>query len=306
MPVLDFDKIKDDFSLYNHRPRVFSWPVFGTFLFALVFFVFYKFNQYVFPWNTWQQAIGNARQFCEMNREQLIVQPANTWSNLGFIIVGWIFISVAKNDHKYFERATVNNLLAKFPGFTYLIGFSTLYMGIGSFLYHGTLTFPFQKMDQTGMYFLLVAFLSYNFFKIFPIIKFRGKSYVSNKFFIVSAVIVQAIFYFFLWKFPINILFPSLTLLFFITNFILIHKIKNTISVAGFLKAAFVTLLVAFSIWILDITDKLCSPTSIFQGHALWHILCATSIFLCYLYYRSETFLTKEDLQVVQNDVELD
>ena len=138
------------------------------------------------------------------------------------------------------------------------------------------------------------------------IIKFRGKSYVSNKFFIVSAVIVQAIFYFFLWKFPINILFPSLTLLFFITNFILIHKIKNTISVAGFLKAAFVTLLVAFSIWILDITDKLCSPTSIFQGHALWHILCATSIFLCYLYYRSETFLTKEDLQVVQNDVELD
>ena len=303
MPVLDFDKIKDDLNLYNHRPSVFSWPVFGTLLFGAILFVFYKLNQYIFPWNTWQQAAGNARDFCEMNREQLIVQPANTWSNLGFIIVGWIFLSIAKNDHNYFERVSVDNLLAKFPGFTYLIGFSTLYMGFGSFLYHGTLTLPFQRMDQTGMYFLLISFLAYNLFKLFPILKFNGTTFISNKFFIISAIILQLIFYFFLWQAPINILFPALTLTFFFTNFMLIHKVKNTISFIGFLKAAFITLLIASTIWILDITNKLCAPTSVFQGHALWHILCSISIFLSYLYYRSETFLTKEDIAVIQNDI---
>lgn len=305
MPVLDFDKTKSFFNFYNHRPRVFSWPVFGTALFGTLLFIFYKFNQYVFPWDSWMQASGNARHFCEMNREQLIVQPSNTWSNLGFVIVGWIFISIAKNDHKYFERASVNNMLAKYPGFTYLIGFATLYLGIGSFLFHGTLTYAFQKMDQTGMYFVLIAFLAYNLFKLFPFIRYKGVRYASNKFFIINALILMAIFYFFLWKAPINILFPALTLAVFITNFILFHKVKNTISFIGFMKASFITLMISAAVWILDITSKMCSPASIFQGHALWHILNSITIFLAYLYYRSEEFLTPEDKELLDSETSL-
>lgn len=301
MPILDFDKFKEDFSLHNHRPRVFSWPFFGTIIIAAGLFVLYKLNQYVDPWASWRQAVGNATNFCEMNRfDQLIVQPSNTWSNLGYIIVGLIFISIAKNDLKYEHRADVNNLLAKFPGFSYLIGFSALYLGIGSFMYHATLTFFFQKLDQTGMYFLLVAFLAYVLFKLFPQIKFRGKVYVSNKFFIWSAVIVQLLFFFFLWKLPINILFPTLTISFFVANFILIARVRNSVSILSLLKASGITLLIAASIWILDITNKLCSPTSVFQGHALWHILNTTSIFLAYLYYRSETFLSEEEKEVAE------
>lgn len=302
MPVLDFDKFKEDFSLHNHRPRVFTQPFFGTLIIAAGLFVLYKLNQYVDPWVSWRQALGNATHFCEMNRfDQLIVQPSNTWSNLGYIIIGLIFISIAKNDHKYEHRKHVNNLLAKFPGFSYLIGFSALYMGFGSFMYHATLTYFFQKLDQTGMYFLFVAFLSYVLFKLFPQIRFRGKTYVSNKFFIISAIIVQLLFFFFLWKLPINILFPSLTLAFFAVNFILITKIRNSDSVISLLKASFITLLIAFSIWVLDITNKLCSPTSVFQGHALWHLLNTVSIFLAYLYYRSETFLSPEEIEAAES-----
>ena len=302
MPVLDFDKFKEDFSLHNHRPRVFSWPFFGTLIFSAGLFILYKLNQYIDPWQSWRQALGNATNFCEMNRfDQLIVQPSNTWSNLGYIIVGLMFISIAKNDHKYEHRHHVNNLLAKFPGFSYLIGFSALYMGFGSFMYHATLTFFFQKLDQTGMYFLFISFLAYVLFKLFPQIKFRGKTYVSNKFFIISAIIVQLLFFFFLWKLPVNILFPSLTISFFIVNFILITKVKNSESIISLLKASFITLLIAFSIWVLDITNKLCSPTSIFQGHAAWHLLNTASIFLAYLYYRSETFLSPEEKVVVES-----
>ncbi|HRH57032.1 MAG TPA: ceramidase domain-containing protein [Chitinophagales bacterium] len=301
MPLLDFDKFREDFSLHNHRARVFSWPFFGTLIVAAGLFVLYKLNQYVDPWQTWRQALGNATHFCELNRfDQLIVQPSNTWSNLGYIIIGLIFIGIAKNDHKYEHRHNVNNLLAKFPGFSYLIGFSALYMGFGSFMYHATLTYFFQKLDQTGMYFLLIGFISYTLFKIFPQIKYRGKLYVSNKFFIVAAIIFQLLFFFFLWKLPINILFPALIIVFFITNFILIAKIRNSVSIISLLKASLITFLIAASVWVLDITNKLCSPTSIFQGHALWHLINTASIFLIYLYYRSEEFLTPEEQEAAE------
>lgn len=301
MPILDFDKFKEDFNLFNHKKRVFTQPFFGTFIIAAGLFILYKLNQYVDPWASWRQALGNATHFCEMNRfDQLIVQPSNTWSNLGYIIVGLIFLSIAKNDHKYEHRKQVNNVLAKFPGFTYLIGFSVLYLGLGSFLYHATLTYFFQKLDQTGMYFILVSFIAYVLFKLFPQIKFRGKIYVSNTFFMICAIIVQLLFFFFLWKLPINILFPALTISFFTINFLLIAKMRNSVSMVSLMKASLVSILIAASIWILDITDKLCSPTSIFQGHALWHILGALSIFLGYLYYRSETFLTPEEQEVTE------
>ncbi len=301
MAILDFDRFKEDFSLHNHRPRVLTWPIFGTLLFSLILFTVYKFNQYISPWLTWRQATGNATNFCELNRfDQLIVQPANTWSNLGFIIVALIIISIAKNDHKYFERSQVNNLLARYPGFTFLTGFATLYMGLGSFLYHGTLTYAFQKMDQTGMYFVLIAAIAYNVYKLAPRIRYKGVIYSSHKFIIGCAIALMFAFYVVLWKLPINVTFPVLVISFFISNFVVLKKINHSIPVKAFLKASSLTMLVSYGVWILDITNKLCSPTSIFQGHALWHLLNAVSIFLMYLYYRSEDYLP-EELQAEQD-----
>ena len=45
---------------------------------------------------------------------------------------------------------------------------------------------------------------------------------------------------------------------------------------------------VAAALWILDRTNVLCSPTSIFQGHAFWHMLTAVAVLMTYLSYRSE------------------
>lgn len=295
MTFLNFDRFKKDFSLHNHRPRVLTWPIFGTLLFSGILFVLYKFNQYLAPWEAWRQATGNATNFCELNRfDQLIVQPSNTWSNLGFIIVGLIILSIAKNDHVYFERSRVNNLLARYPGFTFLTGFTTLYMGLGSFFYHGTLTYAFQKMDQTGMYFVVISAIAYNIYKLAPRIRFRGVIYSSHKFIIWCALFVMFSFYTVLWKLPVNITFPTVVILFFVTNFIVLKNVEHSVPVASFIKAAAITLLVSSSIWVLDITDKLCSPTSVFQGHALWHLLNAVSIFLMYLYFRSEDYIPAE------------
>jgi len=295
MTVLDFDKIKDTFKLHNHRPRVFTWPFFGTILFSGIMFLGYKLNQYITIWDSYKQAGGNATEFCELNRfDQLIVQPSNTWSNIGFIIAALIILSIAKNDKKYFERSTVNNLLARYPGFSYLFGFSLLYLGLGSFLYHASLTYFFQKLDQTGMYFIVISAIAYNTYKLFPKIRIKKVLHSSHKFLIWCAIIIMAAFYFYLWKLPINIIFPSLILTFFFLNMYVQTKLNHSKPIKSFLSASFITILFSYTIWILDRTTVLCSPTSPFQGHALWHILNSMSILLVYFYYRSEDYLPEE------------
>lgn len=301
MAILDFDRIKDVFKLHNHRPRVFTWPFFGTILFSALLFVIYKINQYITIWDKYKQASGNATEFCEINRfDQLIVQPSNTWSNIGFIISALIILSIAKNDSKYFERSSVNNLMARFPGFSYLLGFSLLYLGLGSFLYHASLTHFFQKLDQTGMYFILISAIAYNMYKLFPKIRFRKILYTSHKFIIWCSILLMVAFYTHLWRLPINIVFPSLVLTFFLLNFIVQTKLNHSKPIKAFLTTSFLTLLLSYTLWILDRTSLLCSPSSPFQGHALWHILNSISILLVYFYYRSEDYLPKEIAEETQ------
>jgi hypothetical protein len=44
----------------------------------------------------------------------------------------------------------------------------------------------------------------------------------------------------------------------------------------------------AFTIWNLDQHGVVCAPQSLLQGHAVWHLLGAGSLWLTFLYYRSE------------------
>jgi hypothetical protein len=55
----------------------------------------------------------------------------------------------------------------------------------------------------------------------------------------------------------------------------------------------------AFAVWIISQTRGtfLYHPDSAFQGHAVWHVLAATTAFCFYLYYRSETRLSSSPSQ---------
>ncbi len=53
-------------------------------------------------------------------------------------------------------------------------------------------------------------------------------------------------------------------------------------------------LTISFVFWILDRQNILCAPESIFQGHALWHLLNAASILLLYFCYRTEVMVLEE------------
>jgi hypothetical protein len=62
----------------------------------------------------------------------------------------------------------------------------------------------------------------------------------------------------------------------------------------GYLGLAVVCFIAGYAVWFSSRTGKpLCCPTSLWQGHALWHVLCAFSIGLVYLYGRSECVMTE-------------
>lgn len=282
----------DNFFFHNHRIKnIFSIPLIWTLFVTGSLIVINLIFGHSPIWINWEQAIGNATHFCELNRfGQGVVQPANTWSNLGFLFVALIILSIAKKDHDHKERMSSANYLANYPGFSFLLGFSTLYMFIGSFFYHASLTRVFQKMDQVGMYFVMTAFLAFVGYRILPRITLKGKTYSTHKPLIYIALVVDAIFNFFLWKININILFPSVIFIFFFFNLLSIKLVKHSRPIGKYMHLSIVSLLTGAFIWIMDMFDIICIPTSPFQGHALWHFLCASALLANYFYFRSEHY----------------
>jgi len=63
------------------------------------------------------------------------------------------------------------------------------------------------------------------------------------------------------------------------------HKVSNKIN---YFYKSIILFFVAYFFWILDYTRLICFPDSIFQGHALWHILSALAGLMMYFYMDSE------------------
>lgn len=270
--------------------RMFFLPAIIFLLSTLSLTLYYVLFQFTDIWEHWNQANGNAFRFCEMNHmDQLIRQPSNTWSNLGFFLVGLFTLTLGIQDLKYSERKESDNFLVRYPIFSILFGVSAIYLFIGSFFYHASLTQFFQKLDQTGMCSVVVMILVFNFYKIYPLVHIKGQYKSSHAIIIAFGMAFNYFIYSTLYKININILFPMLIALVFLTSCYYLLFISKEHYFTNYLWAAFAILILAGSIWILDRTSVVCNPNSIFQGHALWHILNAVSILFIYLYYRSGT-----------------
>lgn len=268
--------------------KMFFLPAVVFVLSALSLTLYYSVFQFTDLWEQMSQANGNAFKFCEMNRmDELIRQPANTWSNLGFFLVGLFTLTLGIHDLKYAERKQSDNFLVRYPIFSIMFGASAIYLFVSSFFYHASLTEFFQKLDQTSMCSVAVMVLVFNLYKIFPLVRVNGKYKSSHALMIAFGMGVNYLIYTSLYKININLLFPMLVGIVFLTSCYYLLFVSKEHYFTNYMWAAFAILILSGSIWILDRTNTVCNPTSIFQGHALWHILNAVSILFIYLYYRS-------------------
>lgn len=223
------------------------------------------------PWYQITESQGAPNiKWCEETLCQWISEPANTWSNLGYLIVALIITYIAfKNRHSF-------NLKQFGP--------IIFFMGAMSFFYHQSNFYGSQILDFVGMFFFVGWAMGMNLIRL-------GKM-SSNKlipFNIVVAVIFTISMHI---MYVTGIKFQGIVLL---SAFIIIateilaqRKLKTDI---GWFMAAIGTLIVAFGFSISDGKRIWCDPTQhgwFSQGHALWHWTAAVAMYFIYKHYAQD------------------
>lgn len=211
------------------------------------------------------------RCFCELPRTgQLMLQPSNTLSVIGYLLVGsWIMVSAKSRTDTAFRG----------PGVVWY-GFSAVVIGVGSALLHATLTLWGQFADVVGMYLLTGFSLTY------AVARWRGLNASQAALLYVTLVAALVAV---LYVVPDARRYAFLVLL--LTSILIemaFARPRRPGVVTAWYLAGIAAKAVAFGIWILDNTGRVCAPTSWLQGHAVWHLLGAAAIACSYAYYRSE------------------
>ena len=211
------------------------------------------------------------RCFCELPRTgDLMLQPSNTLSVIGYLAVGsWIMMSANARTNTAFRGTGV-----------VWYGFSAVVIGVGSALLHATLTLWGQFADVVGMYLLTGFALTY------AVARWRDLSarQALTLYIALVAALVAA-----LYVVPDARRYAFLVLL--LTSILIemaLARPRRPGVVTAWYLAGIAAKAVAFGIWILDNTGRVCAPQSWLQGHAVWHLLGAAAIACSYAYYRSE------------------
>jgi hypothetical protein len=224
-------------------------------------------------WAAYSRATCTAtRCFCELPRiGSLVLQPANSWSSYGYAFVGFLMIMLAQQaswkSRFRSEAATA-------------FGATAIFVGLGSVLLHATLTLWGQFFDVMGMY------LTGGFMLISAISRWRG--WPVRLSIIVYLALVSAL---------VLVLYQAPDVRRWLFAVVLVAAIALELGFArprrakvrvSYYFAGIATKAAAFTIWNLDQHGTLCVPDSLLQGHAVWHLLGAASLWLTFLYYRSE------------------
>jgi hypothetical protein len=218
--------------------------------------------------------IGEASDFCEALRDGFINQPANTWSNLGFVFAGLTIGWLARH-----QRHRMDGLVGFYACVVVLLGPASAAM-------HATGTAVGKSLDLTSM-FLISSFAAAYALK-------RWYSFSRGAFFVTFGVllVVSELAFFLGGDVPIvlhagNAIFAVLLVVALVVEVRLWRRHRNDlVAKAGLLAVG--SLVLAFTIWLFD-QGWLCDPHSLAQGHAMWHILCAVAAFwLSRLYIEAE------------------
>lgn len=228
-------------------------------------------------------------EYCEFNHpERLFHQPVNTYSNLIYFFYGMVVFQLGWKDWKAFANREANTV-RKFPYLSLLLAANFIYLSLGSAFFHSSLTWIGQRMDMNATYGLTLSLICIGWVQVLV------KKEVSLRMQLgIVGVLLLLIASFLPLALLISssLLLPSLFLILLVLGIInYIQYPAQRIPVLGVLS--FVLLAVAVQIRSLDVAKVNCDPMSIWQGHALWHLLTATSSLSMYFYFRRVKNLTR-------------
>ncbi|CAN5711659.1 hypothetical protein BH23GEM9_BH23GEM9_17790 [soil metagenome] len=214
--------------------------------------------------------------FCEAVRGGSIRQPANTVSGFAFLPVAALVL-----HYRGTRRAGQSiNPLRDQPAYAWLFALAITLVGIGTASYHASLTFVGQTADVFGMYLVATLLVVYNTARLRPLpLHIAASVYVFGNV-LLLAVLVYA-------PAARRYVFAALVLT-VIGLEVTVRARRRVASDRRYFVTAVAVMATGFAIWLLDITRIACVPSSLVQGHAVWHVLSASALMFVFLYYRSE------------------
>ncbi len=201
------------------------------------------------PWDSWREIFGLPNIFyCERKICSWIENPANSWSNLAYIVAGLLLLAKSRDKH---------------------LGIPLILVGVFSFFYHASHNLLSQYFDYLGMFFFLAVFqVLRNPGKLLPRL---GLGIYANAG-LRTAAWIAVMYGVALVSFPYQWLIVVFAL------WILFQE-KSNFSKSHSLKIALGTIIVGELCSILDIKRIWCDADSWLQGHACWHILGGISLY---------------------------
>ena len=221
-------------------------------------------------WENWRPATClQTGCFCEYpDSGRPIRQTANSISSLGFVFSGAMMMTRVPEPKRL-------------PyGYSLIMGLSSIVVGVGSAFYHASLTFLGQFFDVFGMFLIAAFMLVYAWERTWKLHLTTTLSlYLALNLLLswLQITIPETLRFAFAMVIVLALVFES----YFLT------RTKPQINIR-WLRLAIASLAAAYLIWILDNTHILCLEHSLFQGHAVWHILDSAAVWMMHRYYASE------------------
>ena len=220
--------------------------------------------------------VGRGADFCEVERRGAVRQPANSWSNLGFVLAG---LMIAWHAGRSLPTAAMPR------GLQTAFACVVVLLGPASGAMHATQSSLGGHLDLLSMYLIAGFAASYAWVRWVR----RGPVAFAAAY----AVCVLACELAGLWPRPVplvqyagNVAF-ALLLIAAVVLEVRLWRRGETLRTPLFGLVAFGSMLLAFGIWIMS-RHAWCSPDSWLQGHGAWHLLCALAAYFLYRLYASE------------------
>lgn len=215
--------------------------------------------------------------------------PANTWSNLAYVLVGFYAIALAWRDRRLGGEERAVAYLRSTPSLGFLFGVACCYLGLASGLYHASLTRLAQQLDVASMYAPLLASLALFVGRAVRNWRKRRGAPAFDVAPVLVLLVVAAcwLLFIFKWSMSAKLVLQTLIGLHAVAGLVEISLGRGAMP-ARWLGFSIVALLVAVVCRELDVARKFSRPDAWLQGHACWHVLTAVSLACVYLYHRNE------------------
>jgi hypothetical protein len=275
----------------DHLPRwVHCVGLGGTLAVLTTFIILFLAFKDVAVWADWLPAdeLTNPEYAERIYPNSIFRTQMNTWSNLSYIFFGFYAVALAVNDWKM-NLTLERGYLTHAPIQSFLFGVALIYSGLGSGFFHASLTRYGQQCDVGAMYAMALCMAAIPIGSWLPRAEIPGTRHILPSWPLIAVLVVYGSLYFthYKWDYSFSQVSTYTSGVLFVFAAASLFQPSKYLQIRWFI-AAFVSILLASKIRELDMQGSFTSPDSIFQGHAIWHLISSLYYFFIFLYFRSE------------------